>query len=66
MLHLQEDYQSAPQRRSLRRSDFRMCCHSVGHIERMNPIGNAIDDVKFHSRSDDAVIRVYDAGGQRD
>jgi hypothetical protein len=31
-----------------------------------NAVSNAIDYAKFRSRSHDAVIRVYDAGWQRD
>jgi hypothetical protein len=34
-------------------------------IQELNAISNAISDANFFSRSHDAVIRVYDEGGQR-
>jgi hypothetical protein len=38
-----------------------MCCHSVG-LWYTKP-DDAVDDAKFHSRSRDAVIHVYDESG---
>jgi hypothetical protein len=41
-----------------------MCCHSVGcGNDGSNAISNAIGYVKHRSRSDNAVIRVYDEVG---
>ena len=41
-----------------------MRCHSVGlWYGGPNAISNAIGYAKFHSRSHDAVIRVYDEAG---
>jgi len=38
-----------------------MHCHSVGCV--VHPIPHALGYAEFYSRSDDAVIRVYDAAG---
>ena len=38
-----------------------MCCHSVGcGMDGPNAVANAIGYAQHYSRSDDAVIRVYD------
>jgi hypothetical protein len=40
-----------------------MRCRSAGCYGEPDAIANAIDYAKFHSRSHDAVIRVYDVAG---